>query len=385
TEVGLSKVWNELLGLDGIPRSADFFELGGDSLRAVTLFLKIQQRFGKDLPLATLTHASTIAGLAKLIDGEGDAPDLSGYRSLQMIQQGDASVAPLFLIHGGQGNVLVFNGFAKSLDPRQPVYAFQWPGWDGFAGSSDVDELADDYCEELGRFLPEGPVRLGGYCIGGLVAVAMARRLGTAGRKVLGPLVVWDAPNLKSSRYRKEEPWDSASVIADFNGMKEQLKAIRIPTTFDDANVPNSDFTPPAGRGAMIRKVPGLITLLRVGKALRHNRRQAPRRRKTADYLKNGEALPMGLRPEYCLDCMVKAAKHHRSSGHAGDMLYFRSDCVVSRYFGLNGWWNDPFLGFAELCEGNFEAHAIGGGHTDVLDIPEMEAIVREKFQGLEP
>ena len=65
------------------PDAELFLLLGGDSLRAVTLFLKVQQQFGKDLPLATLAHASTIADLAKLIDGESDAPDLSGYRFME--------------------------------------------------------------------------------------------------------------------------------------------------------------------------------------------------------------------------------------------------------------------------------------------------------------
>ena len=65
-------------------------------------------------------------------------------------------------------------------------------------------------------------------------------------------------------------------------------------------------------------------------------------------------------------------------------MLYFRSDCVVGRYFSLRGWWDDPFLGFAELCDGNFEVHAIGGSHTDVLDIAEMGAIVDRVLQTME-
>ena len=49
----------------------------------------------------------------------------------------------------------------------------------------------------------------------------------------------------------------------------------------------------------------------------------------------------------------------------------------------MNGWWNDSFLGFGELCDGRFEGHAVGGGHTAVLDIPEMTEIVREKFRSL--
>lgn len=384
TEERLSKVWNELLGLDAIPREADFFELGGDSLRAVTLFLRIDQLFGKDLPLSTLTHTSTLAALAALIDGRDDLPDLSDYRALKLLQKGEADRVPLFLVHGGQGNVLVFNEFVKMLEPDRPVYAFQWPGWDGFAASSDVNELARQYCDELQRFIPGGRLRLGGYCIGGLIAVEMARLLEERGFQREGPLVVWDAPNLKASSYRKEEPWDSAEIIAAFNRMKSRLAEVRLPTTLTDPHVPNSDFKAPAGKGALIRRLPGLIGLLRWVKAMKYNRTQRPRREKTAAYLKRNEALPMELRPDYCLDCMVKAAKHHRSRGFSGDVLYFRSDCVVSRYFGLTGWWDDLYLGFGELCNGTFEAYAVGGGHTDVVLVPEMGQLVREHFQCLE-
>ncbi|MCF7816555.1 MAG: amino acid adenylation domain-containing protein [Kiritimatiellales bacterium] len=384
TEETLSSIWSELLGLDGIPRSADFFELGGDSLRAVTLFLKIQQRFGQDLPLATLTHASILADLARLIDGESDAPDLSGYRSLKMIQPGDEGIVPLFLVHGGQGNVLVFNNFAKSLGARQPVYAFQWSGWDGYRGASDIRSMARAYRDELLRFLPEGPLRLGGYCIGGLIAIELVRLLEETGRSIAAPLVVWDSPNLESIHYRKDEPWDSAKTIEAFNMMKAGLEAIRMETTVDPVNVPQSDYSPPAGKAALIRSVPGLVSLLRAAKAFKLYLPTVPTRVRIAAMLAVGTPLPIELRSQYCLWMMVKAVERHRSSKHAGDVLYFRSDCVVGRYFGLRGWWDDPFLGFAEVCVGRFEAHAIGGGHTDVLDIPEMSEIVKRTFQCVE-
>lgn len=378
TEEALSKVWSELLGMDGIPRTADFFEIGGDSLRAVTLFLKIQQLFSKDLPLATLTHAYTLEALARVIDGKGDAPDLSGYRSLTMIQKGAEGVVPLFLIHGGQGNVLVFNDFVRMLDPRQPVYAFQWSGWDGHRGEATIKAMARAYFDELLRFLPEGPLRMGGYCIGGLIGIELMRLLNEAGRKVVAPLVVWDSPNLESAHYRRGEPWDSAETIGQFKKMKEGLEAIRIETSADPDSVPKTDYSPPTGKAALLRKIPGAMWLLRTGKALNQYRQTVPDRIRIAAILASGKPLPMELRQRYCHWTLVAAVKRHRSSKYGGDVLYFRSDCTVGRFFGLNGWWDDPFLGFAEVCTGRFEAHAIGGGHTDVVDIPEMGEIVRQ-------
>ncbi|MDZ8117735.1 amino acid adenylation domain-containing protein [Pontiella agarivorans] len=382
TERELAEIWEGLLGLKGIPVSADFFELGGDSLRAVTLFLKIQQRFDQEFPLATLMHASTIGELARLIDGEADGPDLSDFRALTLVQKGVDGEIPMFLVHGGQGNVLVFNELARQLGRQQPVFAFQWPGWDGFRGDADVIRLARLYVDELNRFYPEGGIRLGGYCIGGLIAVEMGRILREQNRTVLSPLFVWDSPNLAAASYRAEEPWDSAKTIDDFNRMKEALKQIRMDTDVDGSNVPQSDFKPPSGRGAAIRKIPGLISVLRMGKSLRKTKKELPRRIMVARILASGGPLPHEERAEYCLDCMVKAVKRHRGSPFPGDVLYFRSDCVVSQYFGLSGWWEDPFLGFGELCGGSFRGYAVGGGHTDVLDIPEMSAIVRQALQG---
>jgi hypothetical protein len=325
-----------------------------------------------------------MAALAAVIDGNGDVPDLSSYRSLKLIRKGEEGVVPLFLVHGGQGNVLVFNRFAQMLDPRQPIYAFQWSGWDGYRGESDVREMAKVYKNELLSFHPEGPVRIGGYCVGGLIAIELAQLLEKEGKQIAFPLVVWDSPNLESMHYRKDEPWDSAETIKAFNRMKQGLDAIRIQTTVDSSGIPSSDFSPPQGRAALIRKIPGLMTVLRMGKDAKAYLKTVPVRVKIAVTLARRIPLPIELRSRYCLWTMVKAVKRNRSSTYGGDMLYFRSDCVVSRYFGLTGWWDDAYLGFAELCDGKFEAHAIGGGHTDVLDIPEMGDIVKCAFERME-
>ena len=81
------------------------------------------------------------------------------------------------LVHGGGGNVLIFSELAANLGPDQPIYAFQWSGWDGHRGEVTVAEMADAYVGELRRYAPDGPYRLGGHCIGGLIAIEMAYRL----------------------------------------------------------------------------------------------------------------------------------------------------------------------------------------------------------------
>ncbi len=372
TETGLAEVWSELLGLGDIPRTADFFELGGDSLRAVTLFLKIQQKFGKDLPLASLAQAPTIAQLARLVEEKPDGPGFGSYRSLQMLQRGDDNVTPLFLIHGGAGNVLIFNEFARNLGSRHPVYGFQWSGWDGMRGERSIPGMARAYKEELLRFRPSGPYRIGGNCIGGLIAIELANLLRRDGMQVEEPLIVWDSPNHRSQRHRAREPWGRADAMAAFERMKEDL--VRRAIASADRNIEASPAERTTGLVGFLKSIPGIHSLVLWSKALS---KTVPIRLA----LWRGRPVPMDLRPTFCLRTMVATLKHYESPGYDGNMLYIRSYCVFGREgLGLQGWWDDPFLGFGELCRGRFEGHVVGGGHNEVLSIPEVGEIVKEVF-----
>ncbi|MEN7972440.1 MAG: amino acid adenylation domain-containing protein [Verrucomicrobiota bacterium] len=371
TEECLAAIWSDLLGLEGIPRKADFFELGGDSLQAVSLFLQIQKRFGRDLPLSTLTHAPTIAKLSRIIDDESDAPDMAGHRSLQLLQRGSDDVTPLFLIHGGAGNVLIFNEFASHLGPRQPVYGFQWSGWDGMRGENSIPEMARAYKKELLRFRPSGPYRIGGNCIGGMIAIELVKLLKADGLEVEGPLLVWDAPNLRSPTHCAKEPWGNPGAMAVFERMKEDLidRATRSAGQVIHA-APASRTT---GLIGFLKRIPGLHPFQLWIKAL-------PKIIPIQLALWKKRPVPVDLRPTFCLRTMISAVKSYTSPGHDGDMLYFRSYSVMGRDFSLPGWWDDPFLGFGELCKGRFEAHVVGHGHNDVLSLPETGEIATAVF-----
>jgi len=330
TEEGLAGIWEELLGLEGIPRSADFFELGGDSLSAVTLILRIGQRFGCDLPLATLLQAPTLEALARHIE-QGADDGFSGYRSLKLVQRGAEGVIPLFLVHGGAGNILCFSKFAKNLGADQPVYAFQWSGWDGGRGEAGIEEMACAYRDELLKEFPSSPVRIGGYCIGGFIAMELARLLREAGIEVLEPLVVFDSPNLRSETYH---PAGSGSSGDSLPWLKR---------------------TPPY---ALARRIRTRLSLRRI-------EREAL----------GGKVVPFESRNWYCGQTQLAAVRKHRPLGTELPVLYFRSDCQGEEMM-LPGWWSDPYMGFGELCRGPFDAHILGGTHDGILDHPEVAKLV---------
>ncbi|MEM7482575.1 MAG: amino acid adenylation domain-containing protein [Acidobacteriota bacterium] len=64
TEETLAELWGELLGVSGVGRYDDFFELGGDSLIATRMLARVQDRLGTAIPLDHLFASPTVAGLA---------------------------------------------------------------------------------------------------------------------------------------------------------------------------------------------------------------------------------------------------------------------------------------------------------------------------------
>jgi len=162
----------------------DFFDLGGHSLLAVRLFAKIEKQFGKRLPLSTLFQARTVEQLARALQEEVSALHWSSLAPIEV----RGSKAPLFLVHGAEGNVLLYRALAQHLSEDQPVYGLQSKGLNGKDDHLEtVEEMARYYIGEIRALQPSGPYYLGGYFRGGTIALDMAQQLEAHGEHV--PLV----------------------------------------------------------------------------------------------------------------------------------------------------------------------------------------------------
>ncbi|MEK7761829.1 MAG: phosphopantetheine-binding protein, partial [Nitrospirota bacterium] len=126
-EVQLTALWQQVLGVQEIGIHDNFFDLGGHSLKAAQLFYQLELVFGKQLPLATLFQAPTIAELAAVLTKASWVPP---WQSLVAIQPSGTGV-PLFMVPGVGGNVLVFAKLARILGTEQPLYGLQARGLDG--------------------------------------------------------------------------------------------------------------------------------------------------------------------------------------------------------------------------------------------------------------
>ena len=170
----LTAIWSRALQLPSVDIDANFFDLGGDSLTAVGLFLEIEREFEIKFPITAIYDAPTIGELAELIQNEA----VPSYDHFVTLKAGDDG-APFFIVHGVGGTVMELATLGKLIRSPGAVYAIQARGLDGHGPPLEkIDDMAALYVEEVRRRQPGGPYRIGGYSFGGVVAMEMARLLG---------------------------------------------------------------------------------------------------------------------------------------------------------------------------------------------------------------
>ncbi len=198
TEKALAELVIEQLHLPADTRltaNADFFALGGDSLTAVQLLLKIENRWHRDPGLGTLFENPTLGALATAIDNEQVHFD-DGLKPLLQLAAGNDDAAPLFLVHPAGGIAWGYRGLAQAIAGStcgRSVWGLQSPGLEpGHPLPPDIDTLAEAYASRVAALQADGPIHLGGWSVGGIIAQAMAVALQARGREV-GLVALLDA------------------------------------------------------------------------------------------------------------------------------------------------------------------------------------------------
>lgn len=181
-ELKLLELWQKILRKKNFSINDDFFSIGGDSLSAVNLFIEIEKEFNKHLPISVLYTAPTISNLAEIITNEKNLKD--HLKSLVPIRKA-GSKTPLFFVHGAGGNILLYRDLVKYIDNEVPFYGLQSIGLDGIENKLEtIEEMAIRYLEEIKTIHPQGPYLIGGYCMGGTIAIEIAQLLTKQGEEV---------------------------------------------------------------------------------------------------------------------------------------------------------------------------------------------------------
>ncbi len=185
--------------------TSDFFDLGGDSLRAVAVVSMLENEFGRRVAIGELVDAPTPLALVAGKLGEPHSTsgsdqsatqangrsDQSGEHDLVEWLRRSGSKRPLVVLPPGGGNLLRYAPLVQSLDAEVPVVGVRLPGADARSEIVDtIEEQAAAMLAALDSAVSDGPYRLLGWSTGGLIAWEMARLLAERGDVVEGIVLV---------------------------------------------------------------------------------------------------------------------------------------------------------------------------------------------------
>ncbi len=182
-EISLSRACERVLGVPRVGITDNFFELGGHSLAVIKLVVEMKQTTGLDINLGEVFKSPTVAQLVEHL-----GTDAAKNASIVVPLQPKGTKPPMFCLCG----IDLYKRFALELDEDQPVYgvyvaeeqAIISEVLRGDMSGVSIDRLVEAYHDAIIRFQPEGPYRFAGVSFGGLLAIALARKLRQSGIEV---------------------------------------------------------------------------------------------------------------------------------------------------------------------------------------------------------
>ena len=188
TEIRLAKIWQKEIGIPQVYLEDDFFDIGGNSLVAASVFHGISVEFKQNIDLALLFRVKNLKELATKVDEtikNGGTPyKFSNLIKLQDRDEDNNDSKKYFFFHALGGNTLNYRVFLKHLTGHD-VYGLQATGVDGKnIGFISVDDMAENYVNDIIKECPTGPYNLVGGSLGGLLAYVCAKKLKELGKEV---------------------------------------------------------------------------------------------------------------------------------------------------------------------------------------------------------
>jgi acyl-CoA synthetase (AMP-forming)/AMP-acid ligase II/thioesterase domain-containing protein len=175
----LLQIWRRLLNSTSLTIDDDFFESGGDSLLALEMLFEVERSMGRAAPSTVLFEATTVRLLSRRLSEAGES------RPKPVVQlSSTGSRSPLIYFHGNPSGGGYVAKFARLLGSDQPIFVVSPHGLDSGPVPDTIEEMAADRLPAILEAQPRGPYRLGGYCVGGIVAFEAARLLVASGREV---------------------------------------------------------------------------------------------------------------------------------------------------------------------------------------------------------
>ncbi|PMD43075.1 putative non-ribosomal peptide synthase-like protein [Hyaloscypha variabilis F] len=181
TEFAIVEACNSLLNTTGaeIGINNDLFKLGISSIDLLKLRLHLQCNLNiSEIPITVFFSNPVIRDLAKALE------DIQKHTyEPVVVLQASGDKTPLFLLHPGTGEVLIFMNLARHF-PDRPIYALRARGFDNEPFFTSLSELVTTYHAAIKKIQPHGPYAFLGYSFGSFAAFELTKLLEASGDEV---------------------------------------------------------------------------------------------------------------------------------------------------------------------------------------------------------
>lgn len=183
-------IWRNFFEKPDLAANDDFFDLGGDSLKAILLVGLCNSRFGTALAANILIENPTATTLARVIADESKNRKPTHVVTLR---EGGGK-PPLLLIHPVGGSLFCYADLISQLPADRPIYGIEAAGLEpGERLAGSMEEMAAQYRQAFASTGTEHPWHLAGWSFGGLVAFEIARQLAESGQSPASVVLI-DTP-----------------------------------------------------------------------------------------------------------------------------------------------------------------------------------------------
>ncbi|MBE9040482.1 hypothetical protein IQ235_06720 [Oscillatoriales cyanobacterium LEGE 11467] len=251
--------------------------------------------------------------------------------SLVSLEPG-GSKRPFFLIHDVFGNTEIYRDLARHLGSDRPIYGLKPLQQKGYPILHPrLKDSIECYSNMIQAVQPAGPYLLGGSGFGGVLAVEIAQQLYARGHWV-GMVALFDSLNRQASKPSKQsacDPLEAARSLAPLTKFLERM-------------------------GNRLK-----VKLYRY-------------------YLKQKTTLPKFVQNISLSTILNVAWQEYRSQVFHGEILLFRAKNGVGIDRPARCQTEDPLLGWEKSATLGIELHDIPGGHTSMLQEPNVQILARK-------
>ncbi|MGH1331351.1 MAG: AMP-binding protein [Paracoccaceae bacterium] len=197
----VARIWMDVLKCRAPAGEDDFFDMGGDSLRATQFLLLLEKHLGRDISPSQLFESPRFESLIAALFKQAPEAENETHRAIKFVKDKmagwpgkvalEAGIfrsigtlnrgAPLFWASQNTQETLTI---AETLGQNRPFYftmsLFRYEN----RTHEDFLVLAERLAQEIDRLQPEGEIAIGGFCGGASVMHFVAERLIEMGRRI---------------------------------------------------------------------------------------------------------------------------------------------------------------------------------------------------------